>query len=383
MTAAEYLTVLKSLAEFSHSEPIPEANKSLNQKVSDLLDQHLTGDQRNALRESVRIVLRQGDEETIETMHGLSESDISSLGGGSRHDWMGTVHDLMARMNETLKPNDVGAWLDIHFGVLPIGTLDAVALRVPNSSENLIVFNEGMFLFLFLFIKIAITAAAEPVVTDSQGNHKFVVSAFVKNRLKDLFVSYLLLGHPKHADKWFVKGGDQALHLAILTIAAEMFFLSHEVTHILSGDLVTLDSTKLESGNLESFPTPLKAERNADFMGARLTIGSMLREYDLRMIVSGIEIAICARQMVENSIRLFRHEKIPAESILYNHRSLVLDQQLTPSFATKFGPRGLEARTAMEQIRILCQFLWESLERMLVKKRDDGAVLATVWSPLL
>ena len=194
MTAAEYLAALKALAAFSHSEPIPEANKFPDQRLSDLLDQHLTADQRKAWKEAVNIVSRQGNEEKIETMYGLSDSDISSLGGGSPHDLMGTVHDLLARMNEALKPNDVAGWLRIHFGVLPIGTLDAVALRVPDSSENLIVFNEGMFLFLFLFIKIVITAAGEPVAVDSQGNHKFVVSAFIKNRLNDLFCCYLLQG---------------------------------------------------------------------------------------------------------------------------------------------------------------------------------------------
>jgi hypothetical protein len=156
----------------------------------------MPADVRRQTDKEIRAILKEGYREEFKLKYGLDDQDIQDFGGDSEHSWMTTVQDLSGRINKIVVSRGMTGWPDIHFGVLPIGTLDAVALRVPESSDNLIVFNEGMFLFLYLFTKIVIVAAAEPTVTDERGTIHFVVSAFIKNKLKDLFGEYLLKGWP-------------------------------------------------------------------------------------------------------------------------------------------------------------------------------------------
>lgn len=241
------------------------------------------------------------------------------------------------------------------------------------------VFNEGVFLFLYIFAKIVTVAAFDPGTRSSQGQWNVQIPEECREKFRELFLAYVLHGKPDKAEPWLLDPR-YLITLQNVVTAAELFLLAHEIKHVTSDDL-TDDSPLVEfeylGAELQRLTTSFVQELLADVQGAMVTITALSQEMNVFIVFSGIELAICARKLIENALRLFRFEEIPAKSILDNPRSLELHRQLIRAL----GNDTLPVIQSGLLTRIISQMLWEDISPQLIALRAKGASPAVVWSP--
>jgi hypothetical protein len=371
MTGAEYLRMLQGLSDsFAHAEPVPKANKSLIEQLNDLAP--------GAIHEAAVNVSQKIRGQLLADAYGPESED-------GVHDreyiWMDILNTLMGKIRQVYVDAKTEPPVFPCVGVLPIGTLDAVALIVPNSEETLIVFNEGVFLFLYILAKVATIAASSPGTKGSKGQWTVQIPDECRERFRDLFLNYILHGKPNRAGQWFLEPRFLTT-LQDVTTAAELFLLAHELKHVRAGDLTNkapFPGFEFLGERLQPAMTSYMQERLADAEAAVMTMSAMAKETNIFIIYNGIELAICAHQLVENAHKLFKGEAIPSLSILENSRSFELNRAITRNL----GESTIPVIHSAALTRTIFQDLWDDIVPRLIALRENGSRLATVWSPAL
>jgi hypothetical protein len=371
MTAVEYLKMLEGLAHsFSHAEPVPKANKSLMEQLDDLA------------APAIHEIAVKASQELRQRLHAeaYGPESVDKVHDREYH-WMSILNDLMGKIRQVYLDTKTEPPIFPCIGVLPIGTLDAVALRVPNSDETLVVFNEGVFLFLYILAKIATVSASSPETKGSNGRWHVQIPLECRERFRDLFLSYVLHGKPNRAEQWFIEPRF-LITLQNVTTAAELFLLAHELKHIRAGDLTNkgpLPGFEFLGERLQPVMTNFMQEVLADGEAAAMTMGALAKEMDIFIIYNGIELAICAHQLVQNAHKLFKCEAIPSLSILDNPRSFELNRAIT----RWLGNDSVPVIQSAALTRTIFQSLWDDIVPRLISLRNNGSSPATVWSPAL
>jgi hypothetical protein len=117
----------------------------------------------------------------------------------------------------------------------------------------------------------------------------------------------------------------------------------------------------------------------ADAEAAAVTLAVLSKEMSRFIIFNGIELAICARELVECALKLFNREEIPILSIFNNPRSFEVNRAILGLLGDSYLP---VIRSA-ELTRTIIQALWDGMEQSLLDLRERGVRPATVWSPAL
>ena len=163
------------------------------------------------------------------------------------------------------------------YGRLPLGSLDAMAIRVPGTADHLIVFHEGVFEFLHFYCRILSSAMA---IQNTFGNFIAVMSGEnevaeairsnedVRDNFTETMDQYLLNGSA-------IKAKAASLALEAWTITSiflnlsEIFVLGHELGHIDKGHLAEARRLHLSLGptDVEATIPALAQEYEADQMG--------------------------------------------------------------------------------------------------------------------
>lgn len=369
MTAAEYLKMLQGLSDsFAHAEPVPKANKSLLEQLVDVTPP------------AIHEMVVKASQELRAQLHAeaYGPESVDRVHDRQYH-WMFILNNLMGKINQLYVDNKTAPPIFPCVGVLPIGTLDAVALIVPNSEETLIVFNEGVFLFLYILAKVATVSASSPGTKGLNGQWTVQIPIECRERFRDLFLNYILHGRPNRAEQWFLEPRF-LITLQNVTTAAEMFLLTHELKHVRAGDLTNkapLPGFEFLGQRLQPIMTSFMQELLADAEAAAITMSALAKEMNMFIIYNGIELAICAHQLVENAHKFFKWEAVPVLSILENPRSFELDRAIT----RWLGESSVPVIHSAALTRTIFQSLWDDIVPRLTVLRDKGSSPATVWSP--
>ena len=245
---------------------------------------------------------------------------------------------------------------------------------VPNSEETLIVFNEGVFLFLYILAKVATVSASSPGTKGSNDQWTVQIPNECRDRFRDLFLNYILHGKPGRAEQWLLEPGFLTA-LGDVTTAAELFLLAHELKHVRAGDLTNkspLPGFEFLGERLQPVMTAYSQEILADGEAAAMTMGALANEMNIFIIYNGIELAICAHQLVENAHKLFKREAIPALSIVDNSRSFELNRGMT----RWLGENSVHVIQSAALTRTIFQTLWDDivpeLDRFEGKREQPG-----------
>lgn len=174
------------------------------------------------------------------------------------------------------------------FGTLPLGQFNAMAIRVPRTEEHIIVFQDGVFGFLNLLSKAVSTCF--PETDGGEGKISFSVhpadidahldrNSEPIERLQQFLDAYVLKGHPDLAAPYILTGTHQAM-AAMMLDSAELFVMGHEYAHVIQGHLNQehIPHEGLE-GDIEVASHPLVQELEADILGLKLSVESMVQKH--------------------------------------------------------------------------------------------------------
>jgi hypothetical protein len=373
LNAVTYLAHLRRLAiAYAHSEPIPSANRNLYETVQETLGAKALEPTNKASREAALV--------------GFNLTYPSLSMPPAILDW--NVCDLRLEILQAearvirkyLNRANRGARGFPHLGVLPIGTVDAVALRVPGSSSNLIVFNSGVFDVLYVLSKIAVvtsTRQVDPPVVNGQVRMR--IPGICRTKCKELFSSYFLYGRPDRTDQWLL---DDYMLPALNNVvrSSERFLLAHEVAHVLNGHVTSHDSElSLLNANVavDLIDKTITQEREADLTGAIIVL-ECADEHDKMVALAGVEISIAARRIIDNSYQIFAGEEVDANSVYENPRILALHRSLKEYYGHRYKRWTEFAR----DVCVIYDSLWQDVRSLIVKYRDSGKIIAKVWQPV-
>lgn len=179
-------------------------------------------------------------------------------------------------------------------GTLPLGQLNAHAIRVPGGEGYVVAFQRGVVGFINLLTKAV--AAALPHEQDPQtGRIDFnpdlrVVDERLReddepvSRLAAFLAAYVLGGHPHSAPPYVLKGRGLVL-ATLLRRSGQLFVGGHEYGHIAAGHLVSKKDVRHFVGDVEVpiISVEWKDEYEADFVGMVLITKALQGELDLAM----------------------------------------------------------------------------------------------------
>lgn len=280
------------------------------------------------------------------------------------------------------------------FGTLPLGQVNAMAIRVPDSDEHLIVFQVGLFGFINLFAKAL--AAAFPVKNDAGGGYHLStdiddVGSWLErddtpiSRLMDLLGAYVMVGDPHAARQYFVSGATESLS-SLLRETAETFILGHEYGHIRAGHLDTHDEveTKLGSESVEVLPRAWKQEAEADLLGMYLTVQTMANKgFDLAMSFAGIDLVFSGFELVGRALNLLVHGRDETMLPSDTHpppevRRELLRQQLAQITDDADQVHGALSLTAV--LDAVVAVMWDRIAGVFYDLHSRGAPPASIWA---
>jgi hypothetical protein len=129
------------------------------------------------------------------------------------------------------------------YGQLPLGSLNAMSIRVPGTADSLIVFHEGVFEFLHFYVRILASALTIPQISGRavamiDGKDQIVETIArrtdAQTAMIDAIDHYLFAGSAVKA-RAATLGFEASLITSILLSSSEIFVLGHEWGHLEKG----------------------------------------------------------------------------------------------------------------------------------------------------
>ncbi|MGW6530284.1 hypothetical protein [Streptomyces venezuelae] len=226
------------------------------------------------------------------------------------------IHQLIHSLADTVEEHLTGPFARPVLGSLATGEINAVTLRVPGSSEHIVLFEDELPTYLLLFSKAV--AYALPKAGDGQtafARSQDRVRDIVENspeallRFREVVLAYLLHGSPNRAPQYFAPS--RINHTAVhLLHAMECFVLGHEYGHIAAGHLSEkvgrrrlLGDEDLEFDEVE---WSWQQELVADQLGWRAALLTTSSEEEPSLYGHiGAELFLLACEVLENARNLF------------------------------------------------------------------------------
>jgi len=283
------------------------------------------------------------------------------------------------------------------YGSLPVGQLNARAIRVPESGEHLIAFHYGVFAFVNLLTK-AVAASFRLKRTSSDGElseFSWKVRDFKRSwakddeplrRLGECLCAYLVVGDANQADQYFVQA---PFHLPafILRESFELFLFGHELGHILAGHLSRSHDVRQGFGNIEveAFEAEnWQMEFEADSIGMDLAIQAMLNNHcDFVNSYCGVDMAFSAMEIVDLANSTLIHgEPRPAPSSKSHPRHAVRRAFLRELLRQRLGKRAAKQPIKLgETLEEVLHQMWRHLEPQFKALHGEGERPSPIWAP--
>jgi hypothetical protein len=311
------------------------------------------------------------------------------------------AHSLMKHLAGQLKKAAKQQNLNVPrlpvYGSLPVGQLNAMAIRVPESGEHLIAFQDGVFSFANMLTKAV--ASSFPFKGESADGEWQKFSGrlwgfqwgWFRNdeplrRLGEFLHMYLVFGDARQAEQYLVR---DPFHLPafILREGFELFIFGHELGHVIAGHLGSApeEPHKLGAGELvEASTWDWDMELEADAVGMRLALQAMLNNgCDITLSYCGIDMAFSAMEILDLANSTLLHGKaIPAPSSETHPRPAVRRAFLRDLLRQQIGEK--DAKQPIKRAEILEEVLhqmWWRIYRRFKALHAAGERPLSAWSP--
>lgn len=373
-SAAAYLEMLQQAAARKVGSLPPSVDEEV--KVRDELIAELAIDD-----EARRVILEQWakalEERPSRLESVLSYSILSGLAG---------------RIEETARGTQLALKEWPIFGTLPIQQLNAMAIRVPRSSDCIIAFQEGVFTFVNLVSKVV--AACFPFKHMEDGGVEFSTDPIdiERNidrapepiaRFKQFVDAYVLVGDPAAAEQYIIDEPARTLGGWLLD-SAELFLMSHEYAHLVQGHLAdrTVQTEKV-GREIEVFERLQEQEVEADFVGLQLSMATMTRTRgtDLSISFAGTYLLFAVMELVDRAVSTLVPELKPSSPEADPHPLPDLRRAyLVLALEKMTGSEAAEAAYQLaEQVRTVVEKLWERIEPHYQGMREAGVRPSPIW----
>jgi hypothetical protein len=311
--------------------------------------------------------------------------------------WASLLDDLMAMIEGAAAKVGIPVTERPLIGTLPLGQLNAMALRVPSSDDHVIVFQAGVFGFFNLMTKAV--AACFPAQRADDGRLSFstdierVREGLARDdtpatRFFDFLAAYIVVGHPHAAQQYVLTA--PALHLANLwREAGELFVLGHEYGHIVGRHFEQLkpgDQQPLGPTEVEPLPLDWRMEFEADQYGTVLALSAMSAQRKINPTLSfaAIGLVFSVMQVVEKALGVMTGDAVPPHTKRDSH----------PPFADRLGVLVASLKRLLRDddetyagavelastVDSVVAVLWETVEPAFHRLRQDGYTPAPIWT---
>lgn len=298
--------------------------------------------------------------------------------------------DLAERLERAAAKTDWNLPPIPTFGSLPLGQLNAMAVRVPGSNEHLIAFQDGVFGFGALLAKAVATSLQ--VKGDGAGFHfaqHEVEKSWAENsgpllRLADLLAGYLFDGTPYRAAHYSLPYPHSML-ATVLWYPFELFIFAHEFGHVIAGHLNqrSVASVNLGGVELNRINSDWQDEFEADRIGMVLTMLAM-REVGFTATASycGIDLFFSSIELVDRAVSVLVHGEVLPTSPSSTHpppeqRRKALRQQLVSALGDQRAAQACEMAISTEKT---LELMWQRIEPFFKKWRELGLRPTRVWA---
>lgn len=199
-------------------------------------------------------------------------------------------------------------------GTLPTGQVNAMAIRVPDTSEHIVVFESQIFNFCLLFSK-AVTMAM-PYIGNEGGYVKISTDMDqiaarldqheeITKRFFEVVAAYVVEGSPGLAPQYLppYPWGSAASRYCT---AMEFFIMAHEYSHVLLEHTGRgrRSASLLGGKSAEVLEWSRQQETDADALGAILLMASPDLDIDSSMRFVGVSLFFGALMVVESALTL-------------------------------------------------------------------------------
>jgi hypothetical protein len=205
---------------------------------------------------------------------------------------------------------------EVIFGIMPLGTVNAMSIVIPKSDDFLIVFESELFTYCLLMSKIV---ASCMIINEKEEQFSFnmdenEIMKKIENdkqllmRFQELVFGYLIDGTPGRAPRYLVVFPYEQVVRRLLD-SMEIFILGHEYAHILLGHVghKTHSRAAFLDDDTEVLLYKHEQEFEADFVGLFLSLGAMkIRGCDFSLGYWGVELFFCCDEIIEKGLCILR-----------------------------------------------------------------------------
>ncbi|MBS1721920.1 MAG: hypothetical protein JSS66_02815 [Armatimonadetes bacterium] len=224
----------------------------------------------------------------------------------------GEIEAVLGRRDIQCEPKPV-------FGTLPTGRVNGMAMGVPNTSQAIVLIEDGLFGFANLLAK-AVSKAFPLKQSDGEGVHfstdptdlarQVETNPEIFERFIDVLLAYVIVGHP-HAAKPYLPERNYSLLSDGVRDAMELFIVGHEYAHFILGHLESNTDDGGQFGDVGPEERELllnwQAEFMADARGLEFMLDAMLhRGYDLALSYWGADYFFSCISIVERAVSIIR-----------------------------------------------------------------------------
>jgi hypothetical protein len=271
--------------------------------------------------------------------------------------------------------------VDVQFGTLPLGPVDAMHIAVPGSNEHLIIIESELFYFCNMISKVVATACPIIERETTRGTKKRWVGYSldlkdVENNLRsndrvlkhfiETFLAYLIYGSITKAPAYIVPEEYFRPHLSF-RFGMELFAMGHEYGHILSGNPETdqLIQRNIAGHEVTEIAHTQAMEIIADAAGAKMMMDAMLKIYGIDISVSyaNTELFLQSLLLLRKSAEITKKEHPLNDG---SHPSLKFRRDALRGIMKKICEEsGIDPQPSLEyasKIGDIVWFLWDSIE---------------------
>jgi hypothetical protein len=309
-------------------------------------------------------------------------------------------HLIMKHLARQLKKAAKQQELDLPripvYGSLPVGQLNAMAIRTPGPGGYLIAFQNGVFSFANLLTKaVATSFRLKRIVGDgAEAEFGWKLRDFRRSWAKDdeplrrfgeFLHAYLVFGDAHQADHYFVR---DPFHLPayILREGFELFLFGHELGHIVAGHLGSAPDAPHMLGAMEVdvSTSSWQMELEADGFGMNLAMQAMLNNRcDLATSYAGIEMAFAAMEIIDLA-RSTLLDGTPSEAPAgrTHPRHAVRRTFLRRLLQERLGKKAAKQPIKLgETLETALREMWRRVEPRFKILHAEGERPSPIWSP--
>lgn len=285
-------------------------------------------------------------------------------------------------------------------GTLPSGKVNAMAIKVPDNNEFILVFERELFTFANLIAKIV--AQSVPLTEEDNGGLGFSVRKEevnnylkshqeVSNRFNELILAYILHGLPSAAPPYLLDKNPMVL-TNVFRNSLELFVVGHEYSHILLGHV---QNGRMMMNNIQDLEVNeiifnWENEHQADMLGLILMLNCMKkRGFDLAISYAGADIFFSSVDIIEKSVSILktgseiniRNHTHPPSSQRREFLRLSLDVFIGKSEAGKKAVK--YAVNLAELFEYILKLHWDNITPLLYDAYKNGKKLDSRWLQFL